>query len=107
MSDIEPAPGVVIACDENDPGVYISDEQGEVVCWVYDEIVEDPEAWTASLHAVALAASKGPAAVRAFLKHAQGPRSELASCEVCDKPFPYDGEDVLLCPEHAPSLDIS
>lgn len=105
MTDITPAPGVVIALDSEDPGVYISDDQGEVVCWVYDEIVEDPEAWTASLHAVALAASKGPAAVREFLKHARGPRSEQAACEICDKPFPYDGEDPLLCPDHAPKED--
>lgn len=71
VSDISPAPGVVIALDGECPGVYISDEEGEVVCWIYDEIVEDPEAWTASLHAVALAASKGPAAVRVFLENAR------------------------------------
>lgn len=69
--DIEPVPGVVIALDGECPSVYIRDSQGEVVMWNYDEIVEDPEAWTASLHAVALAASKGPAAVREFLENAR------------------------------------
>ena len=70
-ADIEPVPGVVIAVADGGSGVYISDDQGEVVCWVYDEIAEDPEAWTASLHAVALAAAKGPAAVREFLENAR------------------------------------
>ena len=70
-ADIEPVPGVEISFDGENAGVYISDDEGEVVCWVYDEIVEDPAAWTASLHAVALAAAKGPAAVRRFLEEAR------------------------------------
>jgi len=65
--DQEIAPGVVVAHDGECPGVYISDAQGEIVCWIYDEIVEDPEAWTASLHAVAMATACGPEAVRQFL----------------------------------------
>jgi len=65
--DQQIAPGVVIAHDGDSPAVYINDEQGEVVMWIFDEIEEDPLAWTASLHAVALAAREGPAAVRKFL----------------------------------------
>ena len=72
MGDIEPVPGVVIAIGGDGSGVYISDDEGEIVCWIYDEIVEDPEAWTASLHAVAMAASEGPAAVRKFLNAKNG-----------------------------------
>ncbi len=51
----EPFPGVEIVYGE-DGGVYINDEHGEVVMWLYEEIVEDPDAWTAALHAVGLAA---------------------------------------------------
>lgn len=47
------------ACD-----VHIVDEEGEVVCWNYDEIVEDPGALNAALCAVAIAAAKGPSMVR-------------------------------------------
>ncbi len=65
--DQEIARGVVVAHDGDCPGLYISDDQGEIVCWVYDEIEEDPEAWTASLHAVAMAVREGPEAVRKFL----------------------------------------
>ena len=67
--DNEIVPGVVIAHDDECPGVYINDEQGEVVCWVYDEIAEDPEAWTACMHAVAMASSLGPSAVREWIKN--------------------------------------
>ena len=66
--DFEIAPGVIVAFDGPNSGVYISDELGEVVCWVYDEIEEDPEAWTASLRAVAIAARLGASAVREFLR---------------------------------------
>lgn len=65
--DQEIAPGVVIAHDGDCPAIYINDHEGEVVMWIYDEIVEDPEAWTASMHAVAMAVREGPGAVRKFL----------------------------------------
>jgi hypothetical protein len=69
MSTVKPVfPGIDITVE----GVYISDDLGEIVCWVYEEIEEDPEAWTASLRAVALAAAHGPVAVRRFLETAQG-----------------------------------
>ena len=51
----EPFPGVEIVYGV-DGGVYINDDHGEVVMWLYEEMVEDPDAWTASLHAVGLAA---------------------------------------------------
>ena len=56
----EVVPGVFI-----DPGygVYIVDDEGEVVCWVGTEF-DDTFAVTAALSAVALATSKGAAAVR-------------------------------------------
>jgi hypothetical protein len=49
-----------------EPGeaVYIVDGKGEVCCWNADEWAEDPTAITATIVAVALAASKGPIAVR-------------------------------------------
>ena len=55
MAEHKPFPGVEIVMGA-DGGVYISDEHGEIVMWHYEEIAEDPEAWTASLHAVGLAA---------------------------------------------------
>jgi hypothetical protein len=67
VSDITVVPGVEIAVGGDGSGVYISDEHGEIVCWIYDEIVEDPEAWTASLHAVALAASGQFAKIREMI----------------------------------------
>jgi hypothetical protein len=54
-ADHIPFPGVEIDYGE-DGAVYIKDEHGEIVMWTYDEIREDPDAWTASLHAVGLAA---------------------------------------------------
>ena len=54
-ADHIPFPGVEIDYGE-DGGVYINDAHGEIVMWTYDEIREDPDAWTASLHAVGLAA---------------------------------------------------
>lgn len=42
--------------DEVDGAVYISDMHGEIVMWTFDEIREDPSAWTASMRAVGLAA---------------------------------------------------
>ena len=57
----EVTPGLFIS-DEGE--VYIHDEEGEVCCWVHDELAEDPEAATAALTAVALAAKRGAAAVR-------------------------------------------
>lgn len=72
VMDFEIAPGVVVCYDSEASGLYISDGHGEIVCWVYDEIVEDPEAWTASLRAVAIAAQNGPGAVRTFLEEARG-----------------------------------
>jgi hypothetical protein len=51
----EPFPGVVIVYGE-DGGVYISDEHGEIAMWTYEEFIEDPDACTAALHAVGLAA---------------------------------------------------
>lgn len=49
-----------------EPGeaVYIVDGKGEVCSWNADEWAEDPTAITATIVAVALAAAKGPIAVR-------------------------------------------
>lgn len=62
-----PCPGVFVDTEEF-TAVYIVDDEGEVVCWICDEIKEDPSAWTASLNAVALAAKQGPAAVRRSIR---------------------------------------
>ena len=45
-------------------GVYIVDDDGEVCSWNDGEWEGDPEAVTATVNAVALAAAKGAAAVR-------------------------------------------
>jgi len=57
----EITPGVFV-----DPGnaVYLCDEQGEVATWNCDEVAEDPEAFTAAITAVVLAASYGASEVR-------------------------------------------
>lgn len=61
----EVAPGVFVSPGD---GVYLVDDIGEVVCWVATEM-EDPEAFTAAVSAVALAASKGVGEVRKKLRH--------------------------------------
>jgi hypothetical protein len=68
----EVIPGVFIFYEngtEGNPGyqacdLHIVDDFDEVVCWNYDEIVEDPGALNAALCAVAIAAAKGPSMVR-------------------------------------------
>ena len=65
-ADHVPFPGVEIEYGE-DGGVYINDEHGEIVMWLYEEIVESHEAWTASLHAVGLAARGDFAAIRRLI----------------------------------------
>ncbi len=57
----EIVPGVFVTPGE---AVYIVDDKGEVVTWNADEAAADPEAFTAALAAVALAASEGAGAVR-------------------------------------------
>lgn len=58
---VEVVNGVFIS-DEGE--VYIHDTEGEVCCWVHDELVEDPQAATAAFTAIALAAKMGAKAVR-------------------------------------------
>jgi hypothetical protein len=60
----EIVPGVFV---EPGDGVYIVDDQGEVVSWTKDEWAEDPWAVTAAVCACILAARRGPAAVRQSL----------------------------------------
>lgn len=60
----EVVPGVFV---EAGSGVYIVDDEGEVVCWVESEWAEDPDAATAMACAVALATKHGASAVRANL----------------------------------------
>lgn len=62
---VEVVPGVFVAYGD---AVYIVDDQGEIVTWNSDEVMEDAEAFTAAVCATALAASCGPAAVRANLQ---------------------------------------
>lgn len=62
MTDV--IPGVEIFLDGECAAVHISDKDGEVVMWNFEELEEDPSAWTASLHAVILAATSGAPAVR-------------------------------------------
>jgi hypothetical protein len=57
----EISPGVFVAAGS---GVYIVDDDGEVVCWTADEAAEDGYAFTAAVNAVALATKHGAAAVR-------------------------------------------
>lgn len=54
-----------------EPGeaVYIVDPNGEVCSWNADEWAEDPMVITATIVAVILAATKGPAAVRDNLEN--------------------------------------
>ena len=56
--------GVEIDVGGDNSGIYFRDEKGEIVCWTYDEVKEDPEAWTASLFALAKALQEGLQAVR-------------------------------------------
>ena len=58
-----PAPGIFVDT-EKFSAIYIIDNKGEVVSWNYDEVKEDPSAWTASINAAVMAATKGPQAVR-------------------------------------------
>lgn len=62
----EIVPGVFVAGD----AVYIVDDDGEVVSWNADEIADDSMAFTAAVSAVALAAKRGAAAVRANIETA-------------------------------------
>jgi hypothetical protein len=57
----EVSPGVFVAAGD---GVYIVDDDGEVVCWTAEEVAEDGYAFTAAINAVALATKHGAAAVR-------------------------------------------
>jgi len=50
-----------------DDAVYIVDGEGEVVCWVHDEVKEDTTAFVAAINACVIAAADGPEAVRKFL----------------------------------------
>ena len=61
----EIVPGVFV---EPGDAVYIVDAQGEVCSWNADEWQEDPEAVTATVSAVILAATLGAAACRENLK---------------------------------------
>jgi len=58
-------PGVEI--DDECTAVYISDIHGEIVMWTWDEVQEDPEAWAASMRAVALAAQGKFAEIRRLI----------------------------------------
>lgn len=49
---------------DDEGAIYIHDGESEVCCWVYDEIVEDPDAFIAAVTAVAIAAKLGANAVR-------------------------------------------
>jgi ribosome-associated protein YbcJ (S4-like RNA binding protein) len=60
----EVIPGVFIDFDGKTPAIYITDASGEIVTWNYDEVKEDPGAWTASLMAMLLAGKLGTAANR-------------------------------------------
>lgn len=63
----EVIPGVHIDFEGETPAVYVTDAKGEVVTWNYDEVKEDPGAWTASLMAMLLAGKLGTAANRAVV----------------------------------------
>lgn len=76
----EVVPGVFIDFS-GDPAVYIADASGEIVTWNYDEVREDPGAWTASLMGVILAAKRGPDANREVLEKSGDPFKILGSRE--------------------------
>lgn len=63
----EIVPGVFIEAEADIYIIYIVDDVGEVVMWSPSEW-EDPSAVSAALHAVALAAKQGAAAVRRNLE---------------------------------------
>ena len=56
--------GVEVDLGGDNSAIYFRDAKGEIVCWTYDEVKEDPEAWTASLFALAKALQEGLQAVR-------------------------------------------
>lgn len=57
-------PGVELDVDGEDSAIYFRDDKGEIVTWNFDEVREDPSAWTASLLALATAIQEGLPAVR-------------------------------------------
>ena len=85
-----------------DPAIYFADHKGEIVCWNYDEIKEDPSAWVASLNALFNAARKGVSSLRkAACKHVpdlsdvrpyyETDRVILDSrCKLCGNPCSWD-----------------
>lgn len=86
-ADHVPFPGVEIDYGE-DGGVYVNDSHGEVVMWTYDEIREDPGAWTASLHAIGLAARGEFGKIRSLIGKEIPSRTCIA--EDCDGFVPCD-----------------
>lgn len=77
----EIVPGVFIDFS-SDAAVYIADANGEIVTWNYDEVKEDPGAWTASLVGVILAAKRGTDANREVLERSGDPFKILESREL-------------------------
>lgn len=64
----EVVPGVFIFYENDSCDLHIVDDFDEVVCWNYDEIIEDPGALNAALCAVIIAATNGPAMVRSNIE---------------------------------------
>jgi hypothetical protein len=62
---IEILPGIFVDVGN---AIYIADDNGEVASWNLDEWLEDPDAITATICAVALAAKKGANSVRENIK---------------------------------------
>jgi len=69
-------------------GIYISDDLGEIVCWVQDEWEEDPTIVPAICNAIKMFYLDGPAALRASINHpVQDPRW-ITALDVGDEHHP-------------------
>jgi hypothetical protein len=50
--------------DVVEDGVYISDDRGEIVCWVLSEVEDDPSVAFVIANALKIGYEQGPQAVR-------------------------------------------
>lgn len=60
-----------------DDAVYIGDHMGEIVCWVNDELIEDPSLWTTVANAITYAISNGGEASRLKINHPESLQLQL------------------------------
>ncbi len=73
----EPCRGVYVDTEAYS-GVYIADGRGEIVSWTYDEVKEDPSAWTAAINAAVYVSRYGPAALRRKMERTRNKFEKLS-----------------------------